>query len=85
MEYILLSFTTPIRFRYAVLRLAYLSDSSTVPAQNAESRPHRLFLISSNVISRLALSKQDFNLISNYAFHGGHSFLATIFRSGPPT
>jgi hypothetical protein len=85
MEYILLSFTTPIRFRYVVLRLSYLSDSCTVPVQNAESRLHRLFLIPSNVISRLALSEQDFNLVSNFAFHGGHSFMATIFRSGPPT
>ena len=83
MEYILLSFTTPIRFRYVVLGLSYLSDSSTVPVQNAESRPHRMFLIPSNVISRLALSEQDFNLISNYAFHGNHSFFGYDFSERP--
>ena len=83
MEYILLSFTTPIRFRYAVLRRSYLSDLSTIPVQNAESRLHRLFLIPSNVISRLALSEQDFNLISNYAFHCGHSFFGYDFSERP--
>jgi len=83
MEYILLSFTTPIRFRYVVRRHSYLSDSCTVPAQNAESRPHRLFLIPSNVISRLALSEQDFNLVSNFAFHGVHSFFGYDFSEWP--
>jgi len=83
MEYILLSFTTPIRFRYDALRLSYLSDLGTVPAQNAESRPHRLFLIPSNVISRLALSEQDFNLFSNSAFHGGHPFFGYDFSERP--
>lgn len=83
MEYILLSFTTPIRFRYVALRHPYLSDSCAVPAQNADSRPHRLFLIPSNVISRLALSEQDFNLVSNYAFHGGRSFFGYDFSERP--
>jgi hypothetical protein len=83
MEYILLSFTTPIRFRYVVLRLSYLSDLGTIPAQNAESRLHRLFLIPSNVISRLALSEQDFNHVSNSAFHGNHSFFGYDFSEWP--
>jgi hypothetical protein len=83
MEYILLSFTTPIRFRYVAIRLSYLSDSCTVPAQNADSRLHRLFLIPSNVISRLALSEQDFNLVSNFAFHGGRSFFGYDFSERP--
>jgi hypothetical protein len=85
MEYILLSFTTPIRFRYDVLRLSYLSDLDTVPVQNAESRPHRLFHIPSNVIFRLALSEQDFNHIRIPLFTLGIRFMVTIFRSGPPT
>ena len=83
MEYILLSFTTPIRFRYAVIRPSYLSDSCTVPAQNADSRLHRLFLIPSNVISRLSLSEQDFNLVSNSAFHGGHPLFGYDFSERP--
>jgi hypothetical protein len=83
MEYILLSFTTPIRFRYVVRRHPHLSDLGTVPAQNAESRLHRLFLIPSNVTSRLALSEQDFNLVSNDAFHGGHSFYGYDFSERP--
>jgi len=83
MEYILLSFTTPIRFRYVVLRHSYLSALGTVPARNAESRIHRLFLIPSNVISRLALSKQDFNLDSNFAFHGVRSFFGYDFSEWP--
>ncbi len=83
MEYILLSFTTPIRFQCDVQRHSHLSDLGTVPVQNAESRPHRLFLIPSNVISRLALSEQDFNLVSNYAFHGNHSFYGYDFSERP--